>query len=91
MNELTAFERALLEQFRTLASEFDQAQSASSDLSSKLVKWSRAISTRQEQIEARLTEIEATQKRLSAALATQNSSTSDLVTQFNALLNEFGK
>lgn len=91
MNELTAFEHALLEQFRILADRFDQSQHASEELSSKLLKWLRATSMRQEQIEERLTKIEATQKRLSDALATQNSSTSNLVTQFNELLDTFEK
>lgn len=90
MNELTAFEHALLEQFRILADRFDQSQHASEELSSKLVKWLRATSTRQEQIEDRLTEIEATQQRLSDALATQNGSTLNLAKQVNALLAELG-
>ena len=45
MDQLTPFERGLLEQFRKLAIEFDQSLSASDDLSTKLADWSRAIST----------------------------------------------
>ncbi|MFV0515715.1 MAG: hypothetical protein ACK5MY_19045 [Jhaorihella sp.] len=87
MDQLTPFERGLLEQFRRLASEFDQSQSASEDLSGKLADWSRVISKRQSEIEARLTQIEATQKRLTDILATQNSSTTRLVDQVNRLLS----
>lgn len=87
MDQLTLFERGLLEQFRKLASEFDQSQSASEELSRKLVDWSRAISTRQSEIETQLKQVEATQKRLIAALDAQNSSTSRLVEQVNRLLN----
>ena len=54
MDQLTPFERGLLEQFRKLASEFDQSQSASEELSGKLADWSRAISKRQAEIETRL-------------------------------------
>ena len=87
MDQLTPFERGLLEQFRKLASEFDQSQSASGELSGKLADWSRAISKRQTEIETRLKQVEATQKRLTAALDTQNSSTSRLVEQVNRLLS----
>ena len=87
MDQLTPFERSLLEQFRTLASEFDQSQSASEALSVKLADWSRAISKRQSEIEARLTKLEATTTRLTAALDTQNASTTRLVEQVNRLLN----
>lgn len=87
MDQLTPFERGLLEQFRKLASEFDQSQSASGELSGKLADWSRAISKRQTEIETRLKQVEATQKRLTAALDTQNISTSHLVEQVSRLLN----
>lgn len=87
MDQLTPFERGLLEQFRRLASEFDQSQSASEDLSAKLSDWSLAISKRQAEIEARLKQIEATQTRLTDSLATQNSSTTRLVEQVNRLLS----
>lgn len=87
MDQLTPFERGLLEQFRTLASEFDQSQSASEALSVKLADWSRAISKRQSEIEARLTKLEATTTRLTAALDTQNASTTRLVEQVNRLLS----
>lgn len=87
MDQITPFERGLLEQFRKLASEFDQSQSASEALSVKLAEWSRAISKRQSEIEARLTHLEATTTRLTAALDTQNGSTMRLVEQVNKLLN----
>lgn len=87
MDQLTSFERGLLEQFRKLAGEFDQSQSASEELSGKLADWSRAISMRQSEIETRLRQIEATQTRLIAALDTQNVSTSRLVEQVNRLLS----
>lgn len=87
MDQLTPFERGLLEQFRRLASEFDQSQDASEALSKQLADWSRTISTRQGEIEARLRQIEATQQRLSDALETQNSSTTRLVEQVNKLLD----
>ncbi len=87
MDQLTPFERGLLEQFRKLASEFDQSQSASEELSGKLADWSRAISKRQAEIETRLKQIEATQKRLTDALSMQNSSTSRLVEQVSRLLS----
>ena len=95
MDQLTALERALLEQFRRLAKEFDQSQSASATYSKKVGEWSRSISQRQSAIEARLTQIEVTQQRLSAgletlnaALAKQTASTTHLVQQVNALLKE---
>ncbi len=87
MDQLSPFERGLLEQFRKLASEFDQSQSASEELSGNLADWSRAISTRQTEIETRLTKLEATTTRLSAALETQNASTTRLVEQVNRLLS----
>ena len=93
MDQLTALERALLEQFRLLANEFDQ--SASEAYSKKVGEWSQRISQRQSAIEARLTQIEATQQRLSknleglnAALAKQTASTTHLVQQVNALLSK---
>lgn len=95
MDQLTALERALLEQFRRLANEFDQSESASEAYSKKVGEWSQRISQRQSAIEARLTQIEATQQRLSAglerlnaALSTLNTSTEDLVQQVNALLSK---
>ena len=88
MDQLTALERALLEQFRRLAKEFDQSQSASARYSKTVGEWSRDISQRQSAIEARLTQIEATQQRLSAALDKQNASTTHLVQQVNALLSK---
>lgn len=87
MDQLTPFERGLLEQFRALASEFDQSQSASEALSVKLADWSRAISKRQSEIETRLTKLEATTTRLTAALETQNASTTRLIEQVNRLLS----
>ena len=97
MDQLTGLERALLEQFRRLAKEFDQSESASEAYSKKVGDWSRAISQRQSAIEARLTQIEATQQRLSknleglnAALARQTASTTHLVQQVNALLSKRG-
>ena len=91
MDQLTALERALLEQFRRLAKEFDQSQSASERYSKKVGEWSRSISQRQSAIESRLTQIEATQQRLSAALDKQNASTTHLVQQVNALLSKRAK
>ena len=98
MSQLTALERALLEQFRRLAKEFDQSQSASATYSKKVAEWSRSISQRQSAIEARLSQIEATQQRLStglenlnAALAKQTASTTHLVQQVNALLSKRAK
>ena len=95
MDQLTGLERALLEQFRLLANEFDQSESASEEYSKKVGAWSQRISQRQSAIEARLTQIEATQQRLSAglerlnaALNTLNTSTEDLVQQVNALLKK---
>ena len=90
MDQLTALERALLEQFRRLAKEFDQSQSASARYSKTVGEWSRDISQRQSAIEARLTQIEAMQQRLSAALDKQNASTTHLVQQVNALLSKRG-
>ena len=60
MDQLTALERALLEQFRLLANEFDQSESASEEYSKKVGAWSQRISQRQSAIEARLSQIEAT-------------------------------
>ena len=95
MDQLTALERALLEQFRLLAKEFDQSESASEEYSKKVGAWSQRISQRQSAIEARLSQIEATQQRLSAgleslnaALSKQTASTTNLVQQVNALLKE---
>ncbi len=95
MDQLTALERALLEQFRRLANEFDQSESASEEYSKKVGAWSQRTSQRQSAIEARLSQIEATQQRLSAglenlnaALAKQTASTTHLVQQVNALLKE---
>ena len=97
MDTLTGLERALLEQFRRLAKEFDQSQSASATYSKKVGEWSRSISQRQSAIEARLTQIEATQQRLSTglerlntALEKQSASTTHLVQQVNALLSKRG-
>ena len=97
MDQLTALERALLDQFRRLAKEFDQSQSASARYSKTVGEWSRDISQRQSAIEARLTQIEATQQRLStglenlnAALDRQTASTASLVQQVNALLSKRG-
>ena len=72
MDQLTALERALLEQFRRLAKEFDQSQSASATYSKKVGAWSQRISQLQSAIEARLTQIEATQRRLSTGLEDLN-------------------
>ena len=95
MDNLTALELALLEQFRRLATEFDQSARASATYSKKVGEWSQRISQRQSAIEARLTQIEATQQRLitgleslNAALAKQTASTTNLVQQVNALLKE---
>ena len=59
MDQLTPFERALLDQFRTLADEFDRSQLASEDMSKQLGRWSRAISERLGAIEKRQAQIEA--------------------------------
>ena len=98
MQQLTALERALLEQFRLLASEFDQSESASEAYSKKVGEWSQRISQRQSAIEARLTQIEAMQQRLSKslerlnmALEKQSASTTHLVQQVNALLSKRAK
>lgn len=98
MDQLTALERALLEQFRRLANEFDQSESASEEYSKKVGAWSQRISQRQSAIEARLSQIEATQQRLSTgleslntALAKHTASTTNLVQQVNALLSKRAK
>ena len=95
MDNLTGLERALLEQFRRLATEFDQSESASEEFSKKVGAWSQRISQRQSAIETRLSQIEATQQRLSkslerlnAALEKQSASTTHLVQQVNALLSK---
>ena len=97
MDQLTALERALLEQFRRFATEFDQSARASATYSKKVGEWSQRISQRQSAIEARLTQIEAMQQRLSAGLealnatlAKQTASTTHLVQQVNALLSKRG-
>ena len=98
MDQLTGLERALLEQFRLLANEFDQSESASEAYSKKVGAWSQRISQRQSAIEARLTQIEAMQQRLSkslerlnTALEKQSASTTHLVQQVNALLSKRAK
>ena len=95
MDQLTAFERALLEQFRRLATEFDQSARVSETFSTKVSDWSRSISERQSAIEARLSQIEATQQRLStgleglnAALSKQTASTTRLMQQVDAFLSK---
>lgn len=90
MDLLTRFERDLLAQFRALATEFEKSQTASVELSDALASWSKSIVQQQKQIDARLTEIEATQKRLTGALDAQNTSTSNLVEQVNRLLKAQG-
>lgn len=87
MDQLTPFERALLDQFRRLADEFDRSQLASEDMSKQLGRWSRAISERLGAIEKRQAQIEAFQTRLLDALTGQNAQTESLVKQVNALLD----
>lgn len=87
MDQLTAFERALLEQFEALATVSDSALNASKNTSERLQDLSGAMHTRLEQIEEKQREIESFQQKLLIALSEQSEQTEDLVSQVNALLN----
>ena len=87
MDQLTAFERALLEQFEALEKVSGSALSASRNTSERLRELSGAMHKRLERIEEKQREIESFQRKLLMALREQNEQTDDLVSQVNALLN----
>lgn len=88
MDQLTVFERALLEKFEALATASDSALNASKNTSERLQELSGAMHRRLEQIEEKQREIESFQQKLLTALNEQSEHTEDLVSQVNALLNE---
>ena len=87
MDQLTAFERALLEQFEALEKVSGSALSASRSTSEALRDLFDAMHTRLERIEEKQREIESFQRKLLMALREQSEQTEDLVSQVNALLN----
>ena len=91
MDQLTPFERDLLNQFNILAAEFGKSQTTFKELSSGLEKPLVRISKRQTQIEERLTKIEADQKLLSDALTNQSKQMEEFVTQVHGLMKKYVK
>jgi len=94
MDQLTAFERALLAKFEDLATASESALETSAsalDASEKtsglLRQLSSAMRTRLDEIDQKQREIESFQQKLLEALNEQNESTEDLVKQVNALLS----
>jgi len=87
MNQITAFERALLAQFEKLASACEISLKASEGTSAKLRSLSETISVRLDQIEQQQAGIEESQERLLEALNRQSARMSSLIEQVNRLLN----
>lgn len=87
MEQMTVFERALLEQFETLAHASKTALDGSERTSEALREWSSSVRVRLDQIERKQREIESFQTKLLAALEEQNEETETLVKQVNRLLN----
>lgn len=87
MDQLTAFERALLEQFETLARASETALDGSEKTSEALRELSSSVRVRLDQIERKQREIESFQAKLLEALNGQSGQTKSLVKQVNELLN----
>ena len=93
--QLTAFERALLEQFETLARASETALDGSEKTSEALRELSSSVRVRLDQIERKQREIEAINRKLIellnrqiAALNGQSDVTESLAKQVNALRSE---
>ena len=85
-DQLTVFERALLEQFKRLAAVSQQALEGSQATSEALRELSEAFTTRMDQIEKKQSEIESSQMRLLEALDAQNKQAKSLSGQCEELL-----
>ena len=92
MEQLTAFERSLLEQFETLARASETALDGSEKTSEALRELSSSVRVRLDQIERKQREIEAINRKLIellnrqiAALNGQSDVTESLAKQVNAL------
>ena len=83
MNQLTTFERALLQQFERLASDAETSLNASRRTDEALQELSRSAG-------ARLEQIEEDQRRLAAALSEQSRLIESLTAQIDRLLNARG-
>ena len=88
MNQLTAFERALLAQFETLVSTSETSLEASEATSKQLQTLSETVRNRLDSIERKQRGIEHFQTQLLESLNTHNKQTASLVQQVNALLKE---
>ena len=88
MNQLTAFERALLAQFETLAESSKTSLEASEATSKQLRTLSETVRKRLDSIERKQRGIEHFQTQLLESLNTHNKQTASLVQQVNALLKE---
>jgi predicted nuclease with TOPRIM domain len=93
--KLTAFERALLQQFEALAAVSESALSNSEDVSEKLRELGNNMKVTFDQLARRQSALEQRQKKLTEALDVQTKLTEDwkaqserLVQQVNALLTE---
>lgn len=96
--KLTAFERALLEQFETLEAAWGSALEASENTSGRLAEFGKNVKVAFDQLERKQTALEQRQAKLIAALDAQTKLTeqwatrsNELVRQVNALLQELRK
>ena len=88
MNQLTAFERALLAQFETLVSTSETSLEASEATSKQLQALYGNVQKRLDKSEQKQSEIEHFQAQLLRSFNTQTEQTTSLVQQVNALLKE---
>ncbi|WP_435171709.1 hypothetical protein [Falsirhodobacter sp. 1013] len=88
MDQLTALERALLEQFEALAKAFETSQGASETALQQFASFSSATCERLSRIEKKQRDIESFQTKLLASLNEQSALTENLVKQVNALIVE---
>ncbi len=87
MEQMTAFERALLKQFETLASASDASLTQSADMARALSELSERFGERVRKIEQRQNALSVQLERLAVSLTEQSERTNDLVNAVNRLLD----
>ena len=87
MDQLTAFERALLAEFESLAAACERSGQVSADTAARLSQASRHFSSQIATLRERQSALEARLDAVTAALNEQTRHTVSLVEQVNALLS----
>lgn len=87
MNQLTAFERALLTEFESLAAACERSGQVSADTAARLSQASRHFSSQIATLRERQSALEERLSATTGALDEQTRQTTHLVEQVNALLS----